>query len=64
MMSGLRVIIFGATGLVGSGVLDECLQGLLPSRVFDSRDILFNVVAAVMAVVASVALGWARSKFR
>ncbi len=32
----------------------------LPSRVFDPEDILFNVLAAVMAVAASVALGWAR----
>ena len=51
----LAVVI---TALVG--VLDECIQGLLPSRVFDPRDMLFNVLAAVMAVVASAALGWAR----
>ena len=44
------------------GVLDECIQGLLPNRVFDPRDILFNVLAAVMAVAASVALGWARRR--
>ena len=42
------------------GVLDECIQLFLPSRVFDPEDILFNVLAAVMAVAASVALGWAR----
>ena len=47
-----------ATSLVG--VLDECIQAFLPSRVFDPRDILFNVLAAVMAVAASVTLGWAR----
>jgi peptidoglycan/LPS O-acetylase OafA/YrhL len=48
----------GVTALVG--VLDECLQALLPHRVFDPRDILFNVLAATMAVFAKVALGWAR----
>lgn len=42
------------------GVLDESIQAILPSRVFDPQDILFNVLAAVMAVGASVVLGWAR----
>ena len=50
-----------ATALVGS--LDECIQWFLPSRVFDLVDIGFNVLAAVMAVAASVALGWARRGF-
>ncbi|RME44485.1 MAG: VanZ family protein [Caldilineae bacterium] len=44
------------------GVLDECLQALLPNRVFDSRDVLFNMLAAVMAVAGSVALKWARRR--
>ncbi len=47
-----------ATTLVG--VLDECIQAVLPSRVFDPMDILFNFVAATMAVTASAALAWAR----
>ena len=47
-----------AAGLVG--VLDECIQLLLPSRVFDPVDMLFNALAAVMAVGASSALHWAR----
>ena len=47
-----------ATALVG--LLDECIQAFLPNRVFDYRDILFNGLAAVMAVAASVALAWAR----
>ena len=49
-----------ATALVG--VLDECIQAFLPSRVFDPRDILFNVLAGLMAVAASVALGWVRHR--
>ena len=48
-----------ATTLIG--VLDECFQALLPNRVIDPRDILFNILAGVMAVTASVALGWART---
>ena len=44
------------------GVLDECIQALLPSRVFDPLDMLFNVLAGSMAVGASVALAWARRR--
>ena len=44
------------------GLLDECLQLLIPSRVFDPWDILFNVLAGALAVGASVALGWARGR--
>ena len=47
-----------ATAMVG--LLDECIQAFLPNRVFDYQDILFNGLAAVMAVAASVALAWAR----
>ena len=56
---GLLAIL--ATSLVG--VLDECIQVLLPSRVFDPVDMLFNSLAALMAVLASMALGWARRRF-
>ncbi len=44
------------------GLLDECIQVFLPSRTFDPQDILFNVLAATMAVTASVALAWARRR--
>ena len=44
------------------GLLDECIQAFLPSRVFDPQDILFNVLAGTMAVSASVALAWARRR--
>lgn len=49
-----------ATSLVG--VLDEFIQLFLPSRVYDPIDILFNTLAAVMAVAGSLALGWARRR--
>lgn len=42
------------------GTLDELIQGILPNRVFALRDILFNVLASVMAVTTMVGLGWAR----
>ncbi len=43
-----------------AGAIDECIQAVLPNRVFDPVDIVFNVLAGVMAVAASVALGWGR----
>lgn len=49
---------------VVAGVLDECIQWFLPSRVFDPVDMLFNTLAAVMAVAASLALAWARRRAR
>jgi len=49
-----------ATTLAGS--LDEGIQAILPSRVFDPMDMLFNLLAAVMAVTASAALRWARRR--
>lgn len=44
------------------GVVDECIQWFLPSRVFDPLDMAFNVLAAVMAVAASTGLRWARRR--
>lgn len=48
------------TSLVG--VLDEGIQGLIPNRVFDLRDVGINALAGVMAVAASVAIAWARRR--
>lgn len=47
---------------VALGALDEGIQWLLPNRVFDPVDILFNTLAGTMAVAASVALTWARRR--
>ncbi|NNF57280.1 MAG: VanZ family protein [Rhodothermaceae bacterium] len=47
-----------ATSLVGA--LDEGIQMFFPTRVFDPVDILFNVLAAVMAVLAVAVLRWAQ----
>ena len=42
------------------GWVDEGIQSLLPNRVYDLVDVGFNAVAATMAIVASLFLGWAR----
>ena len=52
------ILAVGATALLGT--IDELIQLFLPSRVFDPVDILFNFLAAVLAVAALAALGWAR----
>ena len=44
------------------GVLDEAIQLVLPTRVFDPVDIFFNFMASVMAVVSMVLVGWVRGK--
>ena len=46
----------------GFGVVDECIQLVLPSRVFDLRDIVFNGLAAIMAVLSSIALEKVRKR--
>ncbi len=42
------------------GVIDEGIQELIPSRVMDPEDMLFNTLAAIMAVAGSSLLTWAR----
>ena len=44
------------------GAVDEGIQAWLPVRVFDPMDILFNALAAFMAVAGSAALAWARRR--
>ena len=41
------------------GWLDEGIQAILPHRYY-LRDVGFNALAGLMAVVACVVLGWAR----
>ena len=44
------------------GVFDEGVQILIPNRVFDTTDFLFNGIAAGMAVGASLLWQWIRKK--
>ena len=55
--SFLAVVV---TALIG--VLDELIQHFIPNRVFDPVDILFNTMAAALAVAAIAALGWAQKR--
>lgn len=38
------------------GWLDEAVQGILPNRMYDLRDVGFNALAAALALVAAAAL--------
>ena len=44
------------------GPINEGLQAFIPSRVFDPQALLFNVLAAVMAVTASVNSRWSYTR--
>ena len=47
---------------VGIGLLDEIIQLFVPGRVLDPMDMLFNSGAAIMAILASNSIRWARNK--
>ena len=54
------VLAVVATALLGW--FDEGIQALLPNRVYDLVDVGVNALAGLMAIVASVALAWARRR--
>lgn len=47
-----RSYLAAALFVVAAGWCDEGIQALLPSRVYDLRDVAFNAAAGVMALVA------------
>ena len=53
---------FGLASILGA--IDEAIQSFVPERYFDVRDIVFNVLAAAMALSARMAIGWVRERFR
>ena len=56
------LLAFMLTSLLG--VLDEGIQFFMPNRVFDPEDILFNCLAALLAVGGSLILHQTRKWFR
>ncbi len=44
------------------GVTDESIQIVLPNRVFDIVDILFNGIAVTMAIASTLLLNWAHNR--
>lgn len=56
----IALFAFLITSLIG--VLDEYIQLHLPNRVFDPLDILFNALAAFLAIGSSLGLWWVRRR--
>lgn len=56
------LIAFVTTAIIG--VLDEGVQYFIPNRHFDPVDIVFNCLAALMAVGGTLAIQFARILFR
>ena len=54
------VLAVAVTALIGA--VDEFIQHFIPNRVFDPVDIIFNTMAAVLAVATIAALGWAQRR--
>ena len=53
-VSNVDIWALGATTAIGW--LDEAVQGILPNRMYDLRDVAFNALAAVLALGAAAAL--------
>ena len=61
-ISGWALPALAASSAAALGLLDEGIQALLPNRVFDWRDVLFNALAGAMASGSIAALAWARRR--
>ena len=44
------------------GSLDEAVQYLIPGRFFDPQDVIFNFLAAAVAITGCAAIGWAKRR--
>lgn len=53
--------VWAAIGTAAAGWLDEAIQGLLPSRYYDVRDLAFNALAGLLAIGSLAALRAARA---
>jgi len=53
---------FAITSLIG--LIDEMVQIFMPNRVFDMNDILFNCLAAFMAIASSMSIQYFRQKLK
>ena len=50
--------VLALVAAVALGWLDEGLQALIPSRVYDNFDVVRNSVAAAAGIAGSVVVGW------
>ena len=57
---GIQIALLALLISFTIGVFDECVQILIPNRVFDLADFLFNGLAAGIAIGASLLWQWIR----
>jgi VanZ family protein len=57
---GVQRFLFAVGFTALAGFTDECIQGLVPSRHYDVRDIAFNAIAGLLAVSTLEAVRAAR----
>ena len=59
---GMTLCLWSILATVELGLVDECVQGLLPPRIYDFNDLLLNAKAALLgqAVMAFVLRPWER----
>jgi len=57
---GIQIALLSLLVSFTIGVFDECVQILIPNRVFDFADFLFNGLAAGIAIGASLLWQWIR----
>jgi VanZ like family len=55
--------VFAVVGAALLGWVDEAVQSFVPDRVYDTRDVVVNAVAALIAVSAVATLRWGRTRF-
>lgn len=53
---GFRRFLHAGAAAVAVGFLDEAIQGLLPNRYYDSRDLLLNLTASGLVLLGVLAL--------
>ena len=54
--------VLALVATVALGWLDEGLQALIPSRVYDNFDVVRNTVAALIGIGGSVTVGWVNER--
>ena len=57
-----RVALAAFAAAAAIGLADEIVQGILPNRQYDLRDVGFNALAAAMALATAAALGRTRER--
>ena len=53
LQAGMAIVLTSILGCI-----DECIQWFLPNRVFDLRDVAFNMLAAALAIGAILGITW------